>query len=212
MLPTAPCHQRCVPLSTFPTHHHQHRHPFLTHGSRPPVPHSPPPDAPWGGWTPIDNPYLCRQGFSLSHVPHLSPLQGEAGSPTPLCPGHVLAEGTSLHPHSCPHGCGIPVPTLPSPSITLRLEVGAAPWCIRTSILTAPVALRPPCKAQSRERDPQSWDLGALASLWEAKASSESTQAGVRLRGSQRGVEQQRGPDPVKLCQRQLAVLCRLRV
>lgn len=56
-------------------------------------------------------------------------------SPALPCPGHVLAKGTGLHPHPCPHQRGIPVPALPSPGITLRLEAGEAPWYIRASVL-----------------------------------------------------------------------------
>lgn len=79
-------------------------------------------------------------------------------SPAPPCPGHILAKGTGLHPHPCPHQRGIPVPALPGPGITLRLEAGEAPWYIHASVLSTPAALRPPCKTQSGDRCPQQWD------------------------------------------------------
>lgn len=63
-------------------------------------------------------------------------------------------------------------------------------------ILTAPAALRPPCKAQERKR------LGQHGAQHMARRGD-----GLHIRGRQRGVEEQRGPDSVELCQRQLAVL-----
>lgn len=100
------------------------------------------------------------------------------------------------------------IPTGAAPQ--LRLEAGADPWCGCASVLRAPAALRPPCKAQIVEcQDPH-----AVSTQEGQSIPRERARRSVRghLRGGQRGVEQQRGPEPVELRQRQLAVLGRLRV
>lgn len=99
------------------------------------------------------------------------------------------------------------IPTGAAPQ--LRLEAGADPWCGCASVLRAPAALRPPCKAQIAERGPQCQDPHAVSTQEGQSIPRERARRSTRghLRGGQRGVEQQRGPEPVELRQRQLAVL-----
>lgn len=118
--PAAPCHRRRVPLSTFPTHHRQRRHPFLAHGSRPTAPRSPGTPCPThhGAAGPQPTTLISADKGSARAMCRVCPRTGEKWA-APRCHagGMPLPRGPVFIPIRVPTGVASQRPFCPAPAL-----------------------------------------------------------------------------------------------